>query len=87
MKDVYSNYQKYTPIFNQLGKTNTKKFTRANMGAKFVEMVDKMVGDVPQAVSLKLPKLKKIDGGQTGAIKPPQPKVKDVIKLPKLRKM
>ena len=87
MKDVYSNYQKYTPIFNQLGKTNTKKFTRANMGAKFVEMVDKMVGDVPQAVSLKLPKLKKIDGGQTGAIKPPQPKAKDVIKLPKLRKM
>jgi len=48
-----------------------------------------VVGEVPQAVSLKLPKLKKISGGQTGAIKPPQekPKVKDVIKLPKLRKM
>ena len=57
------------------------------MGEKFVEIIDRMVGDVPQAVSLKLPKLKKIDGGQTGAIKPPKPKVKDVIKLPKLRKM
>ena len=89
MKDVFINYKKYTPIFNQLGKTNRVKFTRAKMGEKFIEIVDRMIGDVPQAVSLKLPKLKKIDGGQTGAIKPPkdEPKVKDVIKLPKLRKM
>ena len=89
MKDVFLNYNKYTPIFNQLAKTNKVKFTRSKMGEKFVEIVDRMIGDVPQAVSLKLPKLKKIDGGQTGAIKPPkdEPKVKDVIKLPKLRKM
>jgi len=89
MKDVFLNYKKYTPIFNQLAKTNKVKFTRSKMGEKFVEIVDRMVGEVPQAVSLKLPKLKKISGGQTGAIKPPQekPKVKDVIKLPKLRKM
>ena len=87
MKDVFLNYKKYTPIFNQLAKTNKVKFTRSKMGEKFVEIVDRMIGEVPQAVSLKLPKLKKISGGQTGAIKPPQPKVKDVIKLPKLRKM
>ena len=89
MKDVFINYKKYTPIFNQLAKSNKVKFTRVKMGEKFIEIVDRMVGDVPQAVSLKLPKLKKIDGGQTGAIKPPkdEPKVKDVIKLPKLRKM
>jgi len=87
MKDVFLNYSKYTPIFNQLAKSNKVKFTRSKMGKKFVETVDRMIGEVPQAVSLKLPKLKKISGGQTGAIKPPQPKVKDVIKLPKLRKM
>ena len=89
MKDVFINYKKYTPIFNQLAKSNKVKFTRVKMGEKFIEIVDRMVGDVPQAVSLKLPKLKKIDGGQTGAIKPPkdEPKVKDVIKLTKLRKM
>ena len=87
MKDVFLNYKKYTPIFNQVAKSNKTKFTRSKMGEKFVEIVDRMVGEVPQAVSLKLPKLKKIDGGQTGAIKPPKPKVKDVIKLPKLRKM
>ena len=69
-------------------KSNKVKFTRSKMGKKFVETVDRMIGEVPQAVSLKLPKLKKISGGQTGAIKPPQqPKVKDIIKLPKLRKM
>ena len=88
LKDVFLNYKKYTPIFNQLAKTNKAKFTRAKMGEKFVETIDRIVGDVPQAVSLKLPTLKKIDGGQTGAIKPPQKqKTKDVIKLPKLRKM
>ena len=85
MKDVFLNYKKYTPIFNQLAKSNKVNFTRSKMGTKLVEIVDRMIGEVPQAVSLKLPTLKKIDGGQTGAIKPP--KMKDVIKLPKLRKM
>ena len=61
-----------------LAKTNKAKFTRAKMGEKFVETIDRIVGDVPQAVSLKLPTLKKIDGGQTGAIKPPQ-KQKTII--------
>ena len=79
MKDVFLNYKKYTPIFNQLAKSNKVNFTRSKMGTKLVEIVDRMIGEVP--------KLKKISGGQTGAIKPPQPKVKDVIKLPKLRKM
>jgi len=83
MRDVFLNYKKYTPIFNQLAKSNKAKFTRTIMGKKLVEIVDSMVGEIPQEVSLKLPKLKKISGGQTGAIKPPP----QSIKLPKLRKM
>ena len=85
MKDVYENYNKYTPIFNQLAKSNKVNFTRSKMGVKLIQIVDGLIGDTPQQVNLKLPKLKKISGGQTGAIKPP--KMKDVIKLPKLRKM
>ena len=85
MKDVFENYKKYTPIFNQLAKSNKVNFTRSKMGVKLIQTVDGLIGDTPKQVNLKLPKLKKISGGQTGAIKPP--KMKDVIKLPKLRKM
>jgi glycosyltransferase involved in cell wall biosynthesis len=79
MKDVYGNYNKYKPIFQHLGKSNTHKFTRSKMGEKFVKIVDEMIAGTPKQVNIKLPKLKKIDGGQTGAIKPP-------TGLPKLKK-
>ena len=79
MKDVYGSYNKYKPIFQHLGKSNTHKFTRSKMGEKFVKIVDEMIAGTPKQVNIKLPKLKKIDGGQTGAIKPP-------TGLPKLKK-
>ena len=79
MKDVYDSYNKYKPIFQHLGKSNTHKFTRSKMGEKFVKIVDEMIAGTPKQVNIKLPKLKKIDGGQTGAIKPP-------TGLPKLKK-
>ena len=82
---MYENYKKYTPIFNQLAKSNKVNFTRSKMGAKLVKTVDRLIGETPQQVKLKLPTLKKIGGGQTGAIK--APKIKNTIKLPKLRKM
>ena len=36
MKDVFLNYKKYTPIFNQVAKSNKTKFTRSKMGETVV---------------------------------------------------
>ena len=48
------------------------------MATQFNKIIDEVLNSVPQPVSLKLPKLKKIGGGS------PQPAK---IKLPKLKKV
>ena len=46
---------------------------------KFNEIIDGVLKEIPQAVSLKLPKLKKVGGNK--------PKEPAKIKLPKLKKV
>ena len=51
-------------------------------------IIDKYVPEFPTEVALNLPKLKKIEGGQTGAIIPPVNEQKSTkLKLPKLKKI
>ena len=63
---------------SRLGKRNRREFSLKAMSIKFNEIIDDVLKKVPQAVSLNLPKLKKV-GGKT-----PQPAK---IKLPKLKKV
>ena len=49
------------------------------MADKFNEIIDGVLKEIPQAVSLKLPKLKKVGGNK--------PKEPAKIKLPKLKKV
>jgi len=62
----------------RLGKKNRREFSLTAMATQFNKIIDDALTSVPQPVSLKLPKLKKV-GGEA-----PQP-VK--IKLPKLKKV
>jgi len=63
---------------SRLGKRNRREFSLTAMATQFNKIIDDALTSVPQPVSLKLPKLKKV-GGEA-----PQP-VK--IKLPKLKKV
>mgnify|MGYP000533574006 CR=1 FL=1 len=63
---------------SRLGKKNRREFSLTAMATQFNKIIDDALTSVPQPVSLKLPKLKKV-GGEA-----PQP-VK--IKLPKLKKV
>jgi glycosyltransferase involved in cell wall biosynthesis len=62
---------------NQLMKKNVEKFSLENMTKKFDEIMEKYTKDMPQQVSLNLPKLKKVD----------KTKAKPVMELPKLKKV
>ena len=62
----------------RLGKANRRKFSLTAMAIEFNKIIDQALQSVPQPVSLKLPKLKKV-GGQSS-----QPAI---IKLPKLKKV
>ena len=62
---------------NRLGKKNRREFSLEAMAKEFNKIIDNALKSVPQPVSLKLPKLKKVGG------KNPQPAK---IKLPKLKK-
>ena len=62
----------------RLGKKNRREFSLKAMANKFNGIINDVLKETPQAVSLKLPKLKKVDG------KNPQP---PKLKLPKLKKV
>tara|TARA_R100001463_G_scaffold91485_1_gene146226 strand:- start:24 stop:1379 length:1356 start_codon:yes stop_codon:yes gene_type:complete len=62
----------------RLGKKNRRKFSLKAMATEFNNIIDAVLKEIPQAVSLKLPKLKKVDSDSK---KPPK------IKLPKLKKV
>ena len=62
----------------RLGKANRRKFSLTAMATEFNIIIDQALQSVPQPVSLKLPKLKKIGGQSSQPTK---------IKLPKLKKV
>jgi len=63
----------------RLGKRNRREFSLKAMADKFNQIIDGVLKEIPQAVSLKLPKLKKVGGNK--------PKEPAKIKLPKLKKV
>ena len=72
-KDVTENYKKHLAKSKQQMRYTNSEFTLNNMATKFVELVDRGLENVPQEVSLNLPKLKKVE--------------KPTLKLPKLKKV
>ena len=62
----------------RLGRKNRREFSLTAMAIEFNKIIDQALQSVPQPVSLKLPKLKKV-GGESS--KPA------IIKLPKLKKV
>ena len=62
----------------RLGKKNRREFSLTAMATQFNKIIDNALNSVPQPVSLKLPKLKKIGGQSSQPTK---------LKLPKLKKV
>ena len=87
MLDVHKNYKKYTLNAKKLAIVNKSKFSLTAMNKKFESILDKYLPkfeQMPQAVNLKLPKLKKIgDEKNNGDSVQSPPK----LKLPKLKKV
>ena len=71
MKDVVKNYNKYKFRGKKQMLVNREHFTHEKMSDKLITIVDNILKDVPQEVSLKLPKLVK----------------KSDVKIPKLKKV
>ena len=63
---------------SRLGKRNRREFSLKAMADKFNGIINDVLKEVPQAVSLNLPKLKKVGGDSSQPAK---------IKLPKLKKV
>ena len=79
MTDVFKNYKKYTLNAKKLAIVNKGKFSLAAMNKKFENILNKYLPKFeqqPQAVNLKLPKLKKV--GESEPTK---------MKLPKLKRI
>ena len=74
LQDIVTNYKKYCEISRKQPHHVKTNFSLAVMSKKFCDIVDNGLQSVPQQMSLKLPKLKKV----TEAPK---------IKLPKLNKV
>jgi glycosyltransferase involved in cell wall biosynthesis len=70
MLDVFNNYPKYLVKGKKAMLVNSQTFTHEEMKNKLVNIVDKMLVDVPKKVELKLPNLSN----------------SDKLKLPKLKK-
>ena len=75
--NIEKNYKKYIKLSRKQPKYIKDHFTLEHMTTKFSEIIEKHV-KIPEAVGLKLPKLKKV-----GADKAPA----NAIKLPKLKKV
>ena len=76
LKEVHKNYKKYEIRGKKQMIVNRENFSHEKMKEKLVSIVDKMLESVPQEVSLKLPKLKKVNKEE-----------KPEVKLPKLKKV
>ena len=82
MLKVFKEYKKYTLPAKRLAISNRGSFSLKGMNKKFEEILDKYLPKfeaAPQAVNLKLPKLKKLGG--TNSDKPKK------MKLPTLKKV
>jgi len=73
IKDISEDYKKYLPKAKEQMKYTNSTFTLDKMALKFIDLVDRGLSDIPQEISLKLPKLKKVE--------------KPTLKLPKLKKV
>ena len=72
LQDVMQNYKGYLNLSRKQTQYVKDNFSLDQMAKRLVEIVDKGLENVPQQVSLKLPKLKKTN--------------QDKVKLPKLKK-
>ena len=77
LREVYTNYKKYTLNSTKLSKVNLSRFSLKKMTSELGKILDKYVVEAPKEVKLKLPKLKKVDEKS-------EPKK---ITLPKLKKV
>ena len=77
--NCHKQFKKYSKK-SQRQKIYARNFTRQKMTEKLGMILDKYVPEFPKAVTMNLPKLKKVDG-TTMATEPTQ------IKLPKLKKV
>ena len=75
MVDVFKNYSKYLVKSKQLQLYTKNTFNFEKMKYKLDDIISDVLKDIPQEVSLKLPKLKKTDSDKTPN-----------VKLPKLKK-
>ncbi len=74
---VYKNHTSILKKAKRLGKKNRKTFSLEKMANDFSKIIDDIVKNIPQQVSLKLPKLQKVtDDNERGK-----------LKLPKLKKL
>ena len=74
MIDVFKNYKKYTLNAKKLAIVNKGKFSLAAMNKKFENILNKYLPKFeqqPQAVNLKLPKLKKVGNNEPTKMKLP----------------
>ena len=78
MATRYNNRKIINKKAKRLGKKNRREFSLKAMAIQFNEILDDVFKQMPSQVSLKLPKLKKVD---TKVDKPA------IIKLPKLKKV
>ena len=79
MAEVYKKYRNYSLGSNKLGIFNRVYFSMNKMAQIFEKILDDYLPkfeEQPQAVNLKLPKLKKVDSGKSKK-----------INLPKLKKV
>ena len=79
MLDIYKKYRKYSLGSKKLGIFNRVNFSMNKMAQIFEKILDDYLPkfeEQPQAVNLKLPKLKKVDSGKS-----------EKINLPKLKKV
>ena len=74
---VHKNHNSILKKAKRLGKKNRKSFSLEKMASDFSKIIDDVISSIPQEVSLKLPKLKKV-GDSTKPSK---------INLPKLKKI
>jgi len=75
LQDCVSNYKQYLTRSRKQPHYIKSNFTLDQMADKFCKLVDDGLQSVPQQVSLKLPKLKKVESNTTK------------VKLPKLKKV
>ena len=75
MIDVFKNYKKYTLNAKKLAIVNKGKFSLAAMNKKYENILNKYLPKFeqqPQAVNLKLPKLKKVGNNEPTKMKLPK---------------